>query len=266
MPSDQHLHDWGKDREWRFFERIIAEYEVLRTNFLIDSGCKEATLGNIYKGALGRAETLKVTVHLKELSLVKATHQFPKMGGLTVDGQERDWKSDVVVQNADRRNPGILCALQAKKLVQLPANTLTQEHTKNTMAIVNVLEGSTLDKDGVKRARTITVIITTADADSALQTFGETFPEDCLLIRRGSFAEFFGEAFSVTAAFAATSDRNVNFSGTSEKEAQAEGRGGGPGYEEHAISFIRRPCFQSTEMEFLPYEELGRARKRPRVL
>ncbi|KAG0247257.1 hypothetical protein DFQ27_002320, partial [Actinomortierella ambigua] len=96
------LHDWGEGREWRFFERIIAEYEALRTNFLINGDQKEATLRNIYKGAFGRAETLDITVKLKGLSVVKAEHRFPQMGGLSADGQERDWRSgDVVVKNAD---------------------------------------------------------------------------------------------------------------------------------------------------------------------
>jgi len=284
------VHDWGKDREWGFFESIIAEYEVIRTNFLIGNGSQEATLKNIYKGALGRADTLNITVQLKELSLVKATNQFPK-SVLTVDGKARGWKSGVVVknadgasfadvfvyrENADAKSPGILCALQAKKVVKFPVNTLTQEHSKNTMAIENVPEGSLLDEDGIKRARTITVIITTADADSALQNFDETFPEDCLLIHRGNFAEFFGEAFSVTAAFAATGDCNVNFMTPEHLKKkhklddmvvdQVMKNMPYRSYDDLVSRVPAMGSMQRTEMEFLPYEELERTRKRPRVL
>jgi hypothetical protein len=285
------VHDWGQDHEWRFFERIIAEYEVLRTNVLIDNGCTEATLGNIYKGALGRAETLNVAVKLKMLSLVKAAHQFPKMGGLTVNGKELGWKSGVVVKNADgasfanvfvyrdnadTEGPGILCALQAKNVLRLPAETFVQEHAKNTKAIVDVPEGSKLDEDGIKGVRTITVIITTADADSVLQTFGETFPEDCLLIHRGNFAEFFGEAFSATADFAATSDRNVNFTTREhlKKKHKLEDAVVNQvmenmpfrSYDDLVSRVPAMDSIQPTEMEFLPYEELGRTEKRRRLL
>ncbi|KAK3811752.1 MAG: hypothetical protein J3Q66DRAFT_390297 [Benniella sp.] len=74
-------------------------YEVLCTNLLIAGGHQEATLGDIYKGALGQADTLGINVKLKELSFVNEKHQFP-MSVLNVAGQERDWKSGVMVQNA----------------------------------------------------------------------------------------------------------------------------------------------------------------------
>ncbi|KAG9067118.1 hypothetical protein KI688_011899 [Linnemannia hyalina] len=33
------LYDWVEDREWRFFQGMVAEYEALRTNLLINNGC-----------------------------------------------------------------------------------------------------------------------------------------------------------------------------------------------------------------------------------
>ncbi|KAI8348356.1 hypothetical protein B0O80DRAFT_514604 [Mortierella sp. GBAus27b] len=116
-------------------------------------------------------------------------------------------------ENADAKSPGILCALQAKKVAKLPAHALAEEHTKNKTAIKNVPKASKLDKDGgIKGVRAITILITTADAEQVAEDFRKTsYPEDCLLIHRRNFAEFFGETFSVSAALAATSDRNVNF-------------------------------------------------------
>ncbi|KAF9176222.1 hypothetical protein BGZ50_001366, partial [Haplosporangium sp. Z 11] len=86
-----------------FFERIIAEYEALRTNLLIGDGREAATLGDIYPGALGRAETLVRTVKLKELSVVTAAHRFLESGGLTIVKQDQDcdWRLGVVIKNAD---------------------------------------------------------------------------------------------------------------------------------------------------------------------
>ncbi|KAG0212656.1 hypothetical protein BGX28_005852 [Mortierella sp. GBA30] len=223
------LKDWEQDHEWRFFERIIAEYERLRTCLLIGGGCEETTLGEIYQGALGRPETLGHIVKLRRLKVVEADRRFPATGGLSVQGQELDWKSDAVIRNADgtqfgdvfvyREGTGsngdnFLCALQAKKLGSpVSANLIKLEHKKNMDAIRKIPDGSILDKQGLKRARIITVLITTADVtDQAFQHLGgESFPEDCLLIYRGNFTKFFGDTFGVHAALSMTKDLNWNF-------------------------------------------------------
>jgi hypothetical protein len=76
------------DRGWGFFERMIAEYEALHTNLLIGDGREAATLGEIYQGAIGPAETLGHIVKLKKLSVVTAAHRFPESGRLTVGEQQ----------------------------------------------------------------------------------------------------------------------------------------------------------------------------------
>jgi hypothetical protein len=222
------LRDWEQVHEWEFFEHIIAEYEVLRTGLLIDSGSEEMALGEIYQGALGQTETLGRTVKLRKLKVVKADHRFPEMGELIVGGEELDWKSDVVIKNAGgakfgdvcvyREGAGgnsakILCVLQAKKLKKPVSTDLIEiEHNKNKGAIQNIPEGSKLDEQGIKRADTITVFITTADVtDKAFQQFKEYFPEDCLLIYRGNFTKFFGNEFGIHAALSMTKDINWNF-------------------------------------------------------
>ncbi|KAG0282390.1 hypothetical protein BGZ96_000534, partial [Linnemannia gamsii] len=145
------LHDWVEDREWGFFKRMIAEYEALRTNLLIGNDREAATLGEIYQGAIGRAETLGRIVKLKKLSVVTAAHRFPESGGQRVGGQGQDWRSGAVIKNAhgaqfgdicvyrekeDGNNNNILCALQAKKLGSpLSAATIQSEHDKNTRTI-----------------------------------------------------------------------------------------------------------------------------------
>ncbi|KAF9113341.1 hypothetical protein BGX30_006971, partial [Mortierella sp. GBA39] len=40
------LYDWVEDREWRFFQGMVAEYEALRANPLIGDGHEAATLGS----------------------------------------------------------------------------------------------------------------------------------------------------------------------------------------------------------------------------
>ncbi|KAG0337508.1 hypothetical protein BG000_005333 [Podila horticola] len=222
------LRDWVEDREWDFFERIIAEYEALRTNLLIGDDREAATLGEIYQGAVGRRTTTSRTVKLKKLTAVKARRRFPESGGLKVDEQERDWRSDVAFKNAagarfadvcvyreraSKNGSDILCALQAKKLEKsLSASLLTSEHKKNTSTIGEIQAGSPLGKQGITRARTITVLITTADlTDRALRDLKRSVPDNCLLIYRRNFTEFFGRTFSVSAALAISRDHNWNF-------------------------------------------------------
>ncbi|KAG0276644.1 hypothetical protein BGZ95_007257 [Linnemannia exigua] len=220
------LHDWVKDREWKFFEWMVAEYEVLRTNLLIDAGRESATLRDIYQGAIGRSETLDRIVKLKKLSVVEADHRFPTSGRLTVKGQEHNWRSGLVIKNADGTEFGdvcvyredadgnnIICSLQTKKLKDvLSATTLQKEHNKNIESIKKLPNGSILEQDGIKRAHTITVLITTADfTDHAAQQLGKSFPPDCLLIYRENFTRFFGYTFSILAALAASKDLSWNF-------------------------------------------------------
>ncbi|KAF9177852.1 hypothetical protein BGZ50_008307, partial [Haplosporangium sp. Z 11] len=222
------LKDWKQDHEWRFFERVIAEHEALRTCLLIDGGSEETTLGEIYQGTFGRTKTLGLTVKLRRLKVANTGQQFQEMRGLEIRGQDLDWKSDVVIRNvdgaqvgdayvyregADGNDDNILCALQANKLRSpVSASLLSLEHNKNIDAIRRIPEGSTLDNQGTKRVSIITVVITTADiADPALQQLDETFPEGCLLIHRGNFTRFFGDVFGIYAALSMTKDLNWNF-------------------------------------------------------
>ncbi|KAF9090364.1 hypothetical protein BGX27_002282, partial [Mortierella sp. AM989] len=226
------LHDWSGDHEWGFFERMITEYETLRSNLLISDGCRTATLGDIYKGAIGLPETLGLSVKLTKLSAKSSVHRFPESGPLSIYEQEQkvaaNWKSSIVFKNAGGAQFGdvcvyreratdsdddILCALQAKKIgAVLSASTIQKEHEKNIKTIKKIPDGSTLDQEGIKKVRTVTILISTADmTDDAFETLKKSFPKDCLLIYEGNFKEFFGEAFSVSAALAIPKDLNWNF-------------------------------------------------------
>ncbi|KAG0318650.1 hypothetical protein BG000_004105 [Podila horticola] len=158
--------------EWRFFEDFVAEYETLRTNLLIADARDTSTLKDIYRGALGREETLNRTVKLRKLSSpVEADHWFPRTK-LTVGGKERDWRSNIVIKNCagapfadvcvyrehvEQNGDNVLCALQAKKrTVRVTQQTLKDEHNKNKAGF-NSLQGlSTLGEQSIKRERAIT--------------------------------------------------------------------------------------------------------------
>ncbi|KAF9537361.1 hypothetical protein EC957_008401 [Mortierella hygrophila] len=236
------FYEWMEDWKWRSFEHILAEYEALRTNLLIADGREAATLGEIYQGAVGRAETLGLIVKLKKLSVITAAHRLPESGRLmvgkqeqdwrsgilTIGNREQDWRSSIVIKNADGTQFGdvcvyrekadgndedIICALQTRKLEsEISAAAIQSDHDKNTRAIEMIPDGSVLEQERIKRARTITILITTADiTDDTFQKLNESIPNDCLLIYRRNFTKFFGDAFSMSATLAASKDLNWNF-------------------------------------------------------
>lgn len=161
------MQDWTEDQGWDFYESIIAEYEALRTDLLIAGGRTTISLGDLYQGALGRQETLDLTVTLETLSVVTSVHRFPEKGGQMVSDQEqeqeqeRDWKSGIVFKNAagaqfgdvcvyrqsaTGNGNGILCALQAKKWKSsITAKRIEDEHTKNTNTIKDTPTGGIVD-------------------------------------------------------------------------------------------------------------------------
>ncbi|KAG0038678.1 hypothetical protein BGZ83_003027, partial [Gryganskiella cystojenkinii] len=168
----------------------------------------------------------------KTLSVVTSVHRFPETGGLMVrdqeQEQERDWKSGIVFKNAAGANfgdvcvyrkgstgnsNGILCALQAKKQrSSLSVKSLQKEHTKNTDTIAVIPTGGVADRQGIKKMRLITVLITTEGmTDAAFKQVNDSFPADCLLIYQDNFISFFGEALGVPLALAYTKDHNLNF-------------------------------------------------------
>ncbi|KAI1290658.1 hypothetical protein EDD11_009120 [Mortierella claussenii] len=228
------LRDWVEDRGWDFYESIIAEYEALRTELLIAGGRTTITLGDLYKGALGRQETLELTVTLEKLSVITSVHRFPESGTLTVtcqgqgQGQKRDWKSGVVIKNAagaqfgdvcvyrqstTGNGNGILCALQTKKRKSaITVKRIVEEHTKNTKTINITPAGGVVDRQGIKNMRLVTVLITTENmTDDAFKELYASFPVDCLLIYRDNFNSFFGEALGVPLALAVSMDHSLNF-------------------------------------------------------
>jgi len=222
------VEDWEASRGWDFFESVVAEYEALRTNLLLYDR-KAATLGDIYRGAMGRPETLGRIVKLKELSFVTLKHIFPESGRPTTDdAQELNWRSSKVLINAtgasfadvcvcrecsdgnDGKGAKILCGLQTRKSIVL--KTIEDEQKKNLLAIKNVPAGSLLVHDDIKNTEVITILVTTADvSDDTFKTLNESFPDNCLLIYQGNFTKFFGDSFGVSAALAVSEGLSWNF-------------------------------------------------------
>ncbi|KAF9997291.1 hypothetical protein BGZ65_007124, partial [Modicella reniformis] len=217
------LKDWNEEHEWNYFEHFIAEYEVFRTNLLVDDDHSTMTLKSLYQGAHGVEETLNHEVKLSKLTFSKATRRFPQTSPKKRKGSEEDmnmdWTSNVVIKNAAGASFGDVCvyrdnakdekktlfALQAKKWTtnNVTLKTIEKEHQTNCKAVESAPEHFS----GVKDTRLITVMITTCSYTGDV----DRIPPDCLLIHKGNFAEYFGDIFSFHAALSMAKNSNWNF-------------------------------------------------------
>lgn len=122
-------------------------------------------------------------------------------------------------EKSDSNNNDILCLLHKKNLEDLLSVPIIQsEHDENT--IRKLPDGSILEGEGIKQARTIAVLIATADTtDEAFQLLNGLFPDSCLMIYRGNFIK--------STHSASLPPSQLHHSGDSEKESQAWRQGGG---------------------------------------
>src|SRR5690606_30499410 len=103
--------------------------------------------------------------------------------------------------------------LQVKKFGSpLSASVLINEHKKSMDITGKIREDSQFDQQGIKHARIIIVLVTTADITGhERQQLVRSFPDNCLLIHRGNFTSFFGYTFSLSAALDISRRFNRNF-------------------------------------------------------
>jgi hypothetical protein len=208
---------------WQSWETFVANYDAFRTNLLIRRGRKSARLDVLYRGAHGTRSTLDIEVELKELSVCYAREQFPCMKltdkeslnsidwvkgeKVIVNGASSKW-GDVFVVRAivQNNNKYILILHQCKYYLSgtyYTAKSLMGEHIKN-------LEGS-IDTTGelrkiLSQCQHIKIVFTIQPFDDIIST------NNCLVIMKNNFKEYFGPIFASRATFSMTKDINPNFS------------------------------------------------------
>lgn len=146
------------------------------------------------------------------------------------------------------------------------------EITKNMDTIEKIREDSLVAHQGIKQARTITVLVTTADiTDHALQQLYKSFPDKCLLNYRRNFTTFFGDTFGISATVASPKDLSWNFA-TRETLKRKHKLGDkvvkqilkNVPYRSYDDLIRKMPAMGSknldTEMGFLPYQPAKRSR------
>ncbi|GBB83569.1 hypothetical protein RclHR1_10260012, partial [Rhizophagus clarus] len=206
---------------WQDCELFVAHYEAFRTNLLMERGKRTVHLKELYRGVFGTVSAKNIEVRLKKLSVCQAQEQFPCLK-LTEKGTTKSipWEEgEVVVVNGASAKWGdsfrVLQTVQGDRLFSIhqakydynsatyTLKDLLKEHNKNYVTSINT-EKELFDK--LAKHRHITIVFTT-------QPFYETVPcEDCFIISRSNFEQYFGPVFSSRATFVLTKNINPNFS------------------------------------------------------
>ncbi|RUS16922.1 hypothetical protein BC937DRAFT_90638 [Endogone sp. FLAS-F59071] len=198
------LKSWDSE-EFQSFERFVADFKMFRMNLLVDVGISNTTVGDFYHGARGQPATLQRPVLLNRLSKVHlAEARFPNTP-LTLDWDE--YCTDIVVLNATGASFADSCVFRhsirndygtifgnKRKLYDktaFPISLVIKEHEKNISALRRIAPGSKLES--MKYCDCITVIIT-------IQNITGDVPDNCLVVDRNNFADFFGDAFALRAS------------------------------------------------------------------
>ncbi|CAB4388183.1 unnamed protein product [Rhizophagus irregularis] len=184
--------------------------------------CVQAIKTELYRGVFGTVSTKNIEVRLKKLSVCQAQEQFPCLK-LTEKGTAKSipWEEgEVVVVNGASAEWGdsfrVLQTVQGDRLFSIhqakydynsatyTLNNLYKEVIKNYVTSINTKK-ELFDK--LAKHRHITIVFTT-------QPFYETVScDECFIISRSNFEQYFGPVFSSRATFALTKNINPNHKG-----------------------------------------------------
>ncbi|RUS13306.1 hypothetical protein BC937DRAFT_95526 [Endogone sp. FLAS-F59071] len=208
---------------WEDFEELIAELEVFRTNLILkESGSETASVRDLYPGAYGSEKLLSRYVRLNELTSYRSKSQFPKSpldnkvnwesGLVIVNGATASF-GDIVIHretvNKDVDKNDLLFALQTRFQQSSFDNKVISIERDDYIAksLKYVVEGSK-DYKSFQRHTIITAMISIQDFNDNV----EHIPENCLVVCKENFVNYFSEIFSGRALLSLISGCNVNFS------------------------------------------------------
>ncbi|POG66449.1 hypothetical protein GLOIN_2v1656427 [Rhizophagus irregularis DAOM 181602=DAOM 197198] len=174
---------------WQSWEIFVANYDAFRTNLLIKRGKKSARLGELYRGAHGTQTTLNIEVELKELTVCYAKEQLPCVKPMDKELNSIGASSEAFVIRAIVQNNNLY-------YLSGTAESLKKEHIKN-------LEGTTGELHKIlSQCQHITIAFTIQPFDDTILT------NNCLIIMKSNFKEYFGPTFASRATFYMTKDIN----------------------------------------------------------
>ncbi|CAG8575804.1 3876_t:CDS:2 [Acaulospora morrowiae] len=204
------------------WELFVAYYDAFRTNLLVKRGKHTVRLGELYSGAYGTELAKNFEVRLKKVSVRRAQEQFPCLKLTEKDSAKPiPWEEgeDVIVNGGSAKwgdsfrvlesvqGDLFLSIHQAKYDYNSATYTLKDlfnEHIKNCESSAFNTTKQLFNQ--LADYRHLTIVFTT-------QPIYEIVPyDDCFIISRNNFEQYFGPVFSSRATFAFTKNINPNFS------------------------------------------------------
>ena len=184
------------------WENFVGEYEVFRNNIMVNLGKKEISLKEFYCRAIGKDSILNTQIKLKKLDISKnlsinalmdsKNKKVESLDGLVVINGKSAQSADVFSECQTLNGEDIIMGLQEKWYTtskDLTIDDIMKEHNKNKNA--SKLANKKL-KIKLENTHIVTVIFT-------LQLFKgnvNDMPDNCLVIARENFEQYFGPLFS----------------------------------------------------------------------
>ncbi|CAG8713521.1 2171_t:CDS:2, partial [Ambispora leptoticha] len=207
----------GWKMEWNGFEIFVAEYVAFRINALLRLGHKTVALKNIFRGAYGSSTLLNKKVELRNTTVKQLRNKFPMTASATDKQFENvDIKSGMIVNGDKAPFADSFIVFEKSKLIvgiqdklrkgSFEVSDMQKEHDKNVTAIKEAPPEFDINDYTV-----ITVFISSANFKGDIAGYCEKPLQDCLMIDRHNFEDFFGHVFSCRAALQIARERNPNF-------------------------------------------------------
>ncbi|CAB4420607.1 unnamed protein product [Rhizophagus irregularis] len=211
---------------WDTWEKFVANYEVFRNNLFAKlKKYKEGiSLKEFYRGAVGKDSVLEIKMGLKKLDLCEAKNQFPKTGlpinrlnnkvmdldGFVIlNGHSAPFADVFLLRKTIPESRNLLIAFQQKWYITSQKFTIDDavtECNKNKNAYKDV-EDYDLRKF-LEESRIVTVIFTSRP----FKGNPNDLPDDCLIIAKRNFSQYFGPLFASRLSFDIVNHLNINSS------------------------------------------------------
>ncbi|CAG8658755.1 6016_t:CDS:2, partial [Ambispora leptoticha] len=207
----------GWAMEWKGFEIFVAEYVAFRISALFRLGHKTVALKNIFRGAYGSSTLLNKKVELRNTTVKQLRNKFPMTASATDKQFENvDIKSGMIVNGDKASFADSFIVFEKSKLIvgiqnklrkgSFEVSDMQKEHDKNVTAIKEAPPEFDINDYTV-----ITVFILSANFKGDIAGYCKKPLQDCLMICRHNFEDFFGHVFSCRIALQIARERNPNF-------------------------------------------------------
>ncbi|CAB4420600.1 unnamed protein product [Rhizophagus irregularis] len=211
---------------WDTWEKFVANYEVFRNNLFanLEKYKEGISLKDFYCGAVGKDSVLEIKMGLKKLELREAKNQFPKTGlpinclnnnvmdldGFVIlNGHSAPFADVFLLRKTIPESRNLLIAFQQKWYTTSQKFTIDDavtECNKNKDAYKDVKDYDL--RKFLEESRIVTVIF----ISQPFEGNPNDLPDDCLIIAKRNFRQYFGPLFVSRLSFDIVNHLNINSS------------------------------------------------------